>query len=280
MRNDRVNANEYNTGSYAAAPDSANPQPYPGAVFPAAPVRRSGKLVPRLIAFIIVIIVLLILLQSLLFRVNTVYIIGNDTVAAEHIVALSGLTKGDSIVSLSADTIRKKLESDHWITLIDMYKQYPGTVYLVVDEREVVAVLQYLGIEYTLDIDGMVMAEYPDMDYDGDGIPVVYGFDIGSATVGQELSVSNSAQLTAYSAIVTELSIQRYTDQIKSINVNSISSLSLQTVNGITVELGNSDYMRAKIGAMRTDIAYLQQLGEASGVLDVTMPEDGKFKRE
>jgi hypothetical protein len=38
--------------------------------------------------------------------------------------------------------------------------------------------------------------------------------------------------------------------------------------------------MRAKIGAMRTDIAYLQQLGETSGVLDVTIPEDGKFRRE
>jgi len=86
--------------------------------------------------------------------------------------------------------------------------------------------------------------------------------------------------LIAYSSIVSELTIQKYIKNIKSINVSDIETLTLVTHSGITVQLGDGNYMRAKIGAMRTDIAYLQQVGETSGVLDVSIPEDGKFKRE
>jgi len=210
---------------------------------------------------------------------KTVYVIGNDTISAEHIAAMSGLVQGENIFSVSEDSVRDHLEEDHWIILNHMYKQYPGVVYLFVDEREIVATLQYLGIQYTLDIDGMVLEEYSAMDYQGE-VPVVYGFSVSNATVGNTLSVREKAQLTAYSSIVSELTIQRYEDQVESINVYDTDSLTLQTKSDITVQLGNSDYMRAKIGAMRTDIAYLQQLGEASGVLDVTTPEDGKFRRE
>jgi len=283
MRNDRVDPYESNPGVYPPDPGMTAPQPaepYMDAGYPAAVPKRSNKHIIRLIALLVIISALLIILQSVIFRLKTVSIVGSNSISAEYITSLSGLQKGESIVTVSEDVVRANVEKDHWLVLLKLYKQYPSTVYLVIKERKVVAVMQWLGIEYTLDIDGMVMDMYPDMDYENDDIPTVYGFRIGAATVGEPLAVNSSAQLIAYSAIVSELSIQRYTDRIKSVNISNTDELSLLTKNGITVELGNSDYMRAKIGAMRTDIAYLQQLGEASGVLDVTLPEEGKFKRE
>ena len=44
--------------------------------------------------------------------------------------------------------------------------------------------------------------------------------------------------------------------------------------------LGDASYMQAKIGAVRTDMAYLRQLGKTSGILDVTIPEDAKYMPE
>ncbi len=38
--------------------------------------------------------------------------------------------------------------------------------------------------------------------------------------------------------------------------------------------------MRAKIGAIRTDIPYLEQRAKTSGGLDVSTPEDAKYRRE
>ena len=52
------------------------------------------------------------------------------------------------------------------------------------------------------------------------------------------------------------------------------------TAEGVTVRLGDANYMQAKIGAVRTDMAYLRQLGKTSGILDVTTPEDAKYMPE
>lgn len=282
MRKDRGYPDEYARGGNP--PASAEGQPYYGAAYtePAyAPVavHKPSRTVFRLVAFLLVVSIALIVLQTVVFRLKTVYVIGNDAISSDHIAALSGLVRGENIFSVSEDKVRQNLEADHWIILDHMYKQYPNEVYLFVDEREIVATMQWLGIQYTMDIDGMVLEEYVGMDYPGK-VPIVYGFAVSNATVGEYLAVRSKEQLIAYSSIVSELTIQRYEDQIVSINVSDPEQLTLLTKTDITVQLGNSDYMRAKIGAMRTDIVYLQQLGEASGVLDVSTPEDGKFRRE
>ena len=57
-------------------------------------------------------------------------------------------------------------------------------------------------------------------------------------------------------------------------------SLAKGALEGVTVRLGDSRYMQAKIGAIRTDMAYLRQLGKTGGILDVTTPEDAKYMPE
>ncbi len=254
-------------------------EPFAGTGYYQPPARRSKKTIFRLVSSLVLICLVLILLQSVLFRLKTVYVIGAKSRSAEEIAALSGLVKGESIVAVTEGKVRRNLASDHWVTLLHLYKQYPNEIFLVVDEREIAATMQWLGIEYTLDIDGMVLDEYSDMDFEGE-LPIVYGFKVGNVSVGEILSVRSEAQLVAYSSIVSELTIQQYIDKVVSINVSDPDALSLLTASGITVQLGNRDNMRAKIGAMRTDIAYLHQVGESSGVLDVNKPEDGRFKRE
>jgi cell division septal protein FtsQ len=282
MRRDRGTPNELKRQGYPPVPQEGQPYygaPYAAAAYAPAPVRNPNRTVFRLVAFLLIVSIALIVLQTVVFRLKTVYVIGNEAISADHIAALSGLTRGYNIFSVSEDKVRENLKADHWLILNHMYKQYPGEVYLFVSERKIVATMQWLGIQYSMDIDGMVLEEYVDMDYPGK-VPTVYGFSVSNATVGDYLTVRSKEQLIAYSSIVSELTIQRYEDQVVSINVSDPDQLSLLTRSDITVQLGNGDYMRAKIGAMRTDIAYLQQLGEASGVLDVSKPEDGKFRRE
>ena len=69
-----------------------------------------------------------------------------------------------------------------------------------------------------------------------------------------------------------------YTHNI--INLSDTENLYLITQEGISVRMGDGEYLRAKVGAIRTYIAYFRQLGTDSGVLDVSIPEDGKFMPE
>ena len=92
--------------------------------------------------------------------------------------------------------------------------------------------------------------------------------------------VRSEKQMEAYQAIISELSLQMYSDQVTEINLANPENIYLITAEGITVRLGDSKYMQAKIGAIRTDMSYLRQLGKTSGILDVTTPEDAKYMPE
>ncbi|MEG0125857.1 MAG: FtsQ-type POTRA domain-containing protein [Clostridia bacterium] len=231
----------------------------------------------KLLALLSVLTVTLVVVQATVFRLETVYIIGNKQLTAQQVVMASGLVSGRNIFSINEAEVEKALSSNHTIIFNGMQKEYPHTVYLYISERETVAVMQWLGIRYALDSGGIVMSEESTKNVRYEGLPIVTGFRVSNANVGQQLMVRSQKQMDAYCAIMSELALQRYADQITEINLADADNIYLITREGVTVRLGDAKYMQAKIGAVRTDMAYLRQLGKVSGILDVSIPEDAKY---
>lgn len=241
--------------------------------------RRRTHAFFKLLALLAALTIVLVVLQETVFRLQTVYVIGNRNLTPQQVVMASGLVKGRNIFSISEEDVRKAISKNHTIIFQGMQKEYPSTVYLYIEERQTVAVMRWLGIQYTLDAEGIVMTEENTMSLP-DGLPVVTGFRVSAVNTGQPLAVRSEKQLQAYRAIISELGLQLYMDQITEINLSNPDNIYLVTAEGVTVRLGDSNYMQAKIGAIRTDMAYLRQLGKTSGILDVTIPEDAKYMPE
>ncbi len=244
-----------------------------------APRKRSHSLLGRLIFLLVCAVVALLVLQGTVFRLKTVYVVGNKTKTPQQITEASGLVQGLNIFAINEAEIRRNLASDHTLELKGIQKEYPSTIYLYVRERAHVAAFQWLGIQYMLDEQGLVMEESNSLLLP-EGIPVVTGFQISNIRVGQPLEVKEQKQLSAYQSIMMELGLQLYISQISELNLTVPDNLYLMTVDGITIRLGNGQHIRAKIGALRTDMAYLRQLGKTSGILDVSIPEDAKYTPE
>jgi len=240
---------------------------------------RSRAITGRLIFVLAAAVVAIIVLQGIVFRLKTVYVIGNVKRSAQQVASESGLVKGLNIFSISADEVRDNLSSDHTIIFLGLQKNYPSTIYIYISEREAIAAMQWLGLQYTLDGEGIVMSETSSMTLPTD-MPNVTGLQITNVHMGQKLEVRNQEQMHAYYDIMSELGLQYFRDQITELNLSDTENLYLLTSTGISIRLGNRQFMRAKIGALRTDIAYLQQLGKTSGVLDVSIPEDAKYRPE
>ena len=185
----------------------------------------------------------------------------------------------DEVVTVSEDEIAKNLEKDYSIIYQGMQIEYPSTIYLYVEERKPVAVMRWLGSQYELDAHGMVMSESDSMTLP-EGMPLVTGFRVTAVHVGQTLSLRSQKQMDIYCQLLSELSLQEYADEVTEINLSDTENLYLITQEGISVRMGDGEYLRAKVGAIRTYIAYFRQLGTDSGVLDVSIPEDGKFMPE
>lgn len=241
--------------------------------------RRKTHIFFKLLTLLVIITVSIVVLQGTVFRLQYVYVIGNENKTPQQVVMASGLVKGRNIFSISEEQVRQNLAKDHTIVFLSMQKEYPSTIYLHIEERKTVAVMQWLGIQYALDAEGIVMDEQNTTTLPA-GLPVVTGFRVTNVNAGQPLMVRSEKQMIAYKRIMEELDLQMYADQVTEINLANVDNLYLVTVEGITVRLGDSSYMQAKIGAIRTDMGYLRQLGKNSGILDVTIPDDSKFMPE
>ena len=217
--------------------------------------------------------------QQTLFRLETVYVVGNEEKTPQEIVMASGLVRGRNMITIEEEDVAETLSQDHTIIFKGMQKEYPNTIYLYIEERKTVAAMQWLGILYTLDREGVVMKESTSSTPPA-GMPVVTGFRVSNINVGQQLLVRSENQMEAYREIMEELELQMYQSQVAEINLADPSNIYLITVEGVTVRLGDASYMQAKIGAVRTDMAYLRQLGKTSGILDVSIPEDAKYMPE
>lgn len=238
---------------------------------------RARSITGRLIVLFALAFIGLAVLQGIVFKLTTVYVVGNVTKTAQDVAATSGLVQGLNMFAISEDDIRHNLDADHTIVFLGMRKVFPHTIYLYISERQAVASTQWLGLLYTLDAEGMVMDERNTLEVP-ENMPSVEGFQVTNIHVGQQLDVRDREQLRAYYDIMSELNLQYYVSQVREINLSNPKDIYLLTAGGISVRLGSRDYMRAKIGAMRTDMAYLQQLGKNTGVLDVTIPEDAKYR--
>ncbi|MEA5014439.1 MAG: FtsQ-type POTRA domain-containing protein [Candidatus Limiplasma sp.] len=241
--------------------------------------RRKHAFLGRLLFLLVCAVAALVVLQGTVFRLKTVYVVGNKTKSPQEIAMLSGLVKGMNIFAINEQDVRANLSADHTVEFLSMQKDYPSTIYLYISERASTAVFQWLGMQYLLDPQGLVMEESNSLVLP-EGILAVTGLQPTQIRVGQKLEVVNPGQLSAYVSILSELSLQLYGDQISELNLSDPDNLYLVTVDGITVRLGNGEYMRAKIGALRTDMAYLRQLGKTSGILDVSIPQDAKYMPE
>lgn len=232
--------------------------------------------------FLILLVLLtigVVVVQQTVFRLETVYVVGYDQKTPQQVVASSGLVRGSNMLSIREEDVAAVMAKDHTLVFVGMQKEYPSTIYLYVEERRTVAAMQWLGMLYTLDEEGMVMKEENSAVLPA-GLPVITGFMAGRVQVGQYLTTRTAGQLEAYREMMKELRLQIYADQVSEINLADPDNIYLVTLEGVTVRLGGSEHMRAKIGAVRTYMAYLRQLGNTGGILDVTTPEDAKYMPE
>ena len=233
----------------------------------------------KFLGLLTVLTIALVVGQQTLFRLETVYVVGNVEKTPQQVVTASGLVRGRNMISIEEEDVAEALSHDHTIIFKGMQKEYPNTIYLYIEERKTVAAMQWLGILYTLDREGVVMEESTSTTPPA-GMPVITGFRVSNINVGQQLMVRSEKQMDAYREIMEELELQMYQSQVAEINLADPSNIYLIMVEGVTVRLGDASYMQAKIGAVRTDMAYLRQLGKTSGILDVSIPEDAKYMPE
>lgn len=214
-----------------------------------------------------------VLLFGGLFRIRTITVV-TDAILSDakeaEIVEWAGLERGMSYFSVSEEKVRRSMEENRYLVCLKVEKFLPGTVTLYVQQRVARANVHVLGVTYLMDEEGMVLERLPSgLD---ESLPVATGLQVREVMVGKSIVAGSQEQLDAYCLVVQELISQGYLSDISELKVSDPDSLYLLTRKGYTVHLGNTEYMRAKIGTVRAVEVKLQQMGHKNGVIEASVP--------
>ncbi len=268
----------YGKYDYSFAPkdqpgDSAATEPVQK---PQKKVRKSGSVFFRVFAFLAILAVALVVVMKTCFRLEAVCVIGHKTYSAQKIINLSGLTYEQNLFAISEEEIAANLQKDHTIILKDVQVKIPNMIYLQIEERYPVAILEWGGVHYLVDKDWLVMKVYSESE-SLPQLPMIKGVEAFDVSKGQFVPVKSKQQMTAYDLLIDELYMQHYEEQIKEIRLRDPENIYLVTRDGLNVQLGKAEDLERKLRAMRTVIAYLRALDKNTGLLDVNVPTEVKF---
>ena len=113
------------------------------------------------------------LMQATPFPVQKIEVRGVKRLSREEIVALTGVSTGQNLLSLRLKAVGQQVARNPWVASVRVQRFFPGTVAVSVTERSAVAVVN-MGLLYYLDSNGEA---FKPLNFgDALDLPVVTGF--------------------------------------------------------------------------------------------------------
>ena len=216
----------------------------------------------------------ILVLRFAVFSVKEIQVTGNNLISADEIIRISGVRKGNSILTLNEDAVKERIQSDYRLQFRYVAREMPGTVVISVREREPCCWLTYCGIMYVMDKNRMVLYESENPAEQPADLVEIKGLEVRSNTlVGQYINLGNATQQSIFTELFLEMKVLGCTDKIAEADISNTNSILLATRDGYTVSLGDRKDLHAKIRSLLLVQEKLKEMGNFEGTINVSNPE-------
>ena len=246
---------------------------------PPPPVKRRAGVITVVMTLALILSVAVLLRESVL-KIHKVAVVGNQQITWEEVVKAAGLDQPVSYFELNETRIAEGINSHRYLIFDHMEKVFPDRVTLYIRERRAKANIEISGRYYQIDETGMVL-EYVGNNHPQDSLINITGLQPkGSVSPGAMIT---SSRLEAYTALMAEIEIQGFSGQVSELNLSDPDNLTLVTVDGYTVYLGEATDLRAKIGTVRAVVDKLNEmvsngeLAQKGGIVDASIPGEAVY---
>ena len=241
---------------------------------PGRPARRGRA---TLIAVIALLAVTAFFAREQLLKIRNAEVIGLVSLTREEVLAQAGISASSTYFSLNEEKIRERINDNRYLEFVSLERVWPSGVILVVNERQPVANILHMGVQYVISQDGMVLESSSQITLDN-GCMKVTGMNVRDIRVGSVMVCQRTERLEAMQALLLELQLQQITGKISELNLASLDSIYLVTVDGYTANLGDAQELRAKIGTVRAVVEELRRRGLSGGMIEATVPGQASYR--
>ena len=186
--------------------------------------------------------------------IEDITVAGAQRVAAEEVLAASGIVQGRNIFYFSKDEVLARLKANPWLESVEINRELPGTIEITVKERDAIALVK-LDSLYVMDSNGVIFKKFTAEE--GLDLPVVTGLSKESLAAGTE---NIETRLMELISVLTNRSGFNITN-VSEIKIDADYGLSLFTLDeGVRLDVG--------MGSFEEKLASFEKiLGTRDGVL-------------
>ena len=229
--------------------------------------KKRRSILPWVVSVAVLALALAVLLVNVVFVVRRVDVVGAGELSDAEVLRLSGIHLGARINRVDEAHVRTSVESTGQLAFVSLERRMPNRLVLTVRPRTRDALILLAGKILVLDSDAYVV-EITDR-VPGDSMPYVTGLKASYYALGRQLDTADG-RCGCMKAVLEALKANGATRYVSELNVAATADLRIITRTGMTVLLGNSDNMNAKIAWMAGALADLEARGQTTGRLDVS----------
>ena len=230
--------------------------------------------------FLIIMLLLLafgaLILSSEFFSIKDIYVLGNNKVLKSNIISSSKIQYGQNIFRINKKSIMRGIFEDPRIKGVRVKRTLPSSIYLDVIEREVVALIPYLGSFLNID-DEAVITEITDIEGQREA-PIVEGLEFNDFKIGEALEIENLEGLDVALKVVSALQHSKLHEETISVNIEDLDSIVITTRTGIRIYICDNkiDYRIQMAKEIVEDLLKSNEMG----IIDMRHDGNPIFKRD
>lgn len=217
----------------------------------------------KMLFMLCLIVLLIFVLTGPTFVIQTVHIQGNRNFSEEDIKTMLSINKKTNMLKFILDNyFYDDSNLTPYIDELNITIDFPNTLYINVNEREIVGYVPYLGTYLCIDKDGRVIDTENFLDRK---IPIIAGLTFDGFQVGEELETADESLNKDVVELIRHLVKYELIDDIIKIDISNRENIKMYTTK-IEILIGTADELNKKINIITQ---VIKDKGDERGILDV-----------
>jgi cell division protein FtsQ len=218
----------------------------------------------------VVVLTTLALLTAAFFilRIDLISVTGVSGPVSERIIGSSGIKKGSPIWLADLNKAKAGIESDPYIKVGRIEREYPSTIVIEAEERKEAAAIEYMGTFIVIDREGHVLSIGERENTDG--LIRIKGLRLTGCQVNRDLSETADIFISALIDTIGAIEDQGLADSILEMDLSNPLGIRLTALEGLSILIGQPERLDEKLMKLNELLPILKARGIAAGTLDLS----------
>ncbi|SFG28780.1 cell division protein FtsQ [Desulfotomaculum arcticum] len=218
-------------------------------------------------SFFFIFIVLLaayVLLQSPIFTISNIYVLGNNSLSAGDVIKVSGIVTGMNIFKADLNAAAGKIMAIPMVKDAQTIRKFPHTVVIEISERSPVALVLLEGRFVEVDAEGVYLRQGK---AGTTGLPVITGGKLQVSGPGKPVQ---GTEFEKALKVVGQLPVE-LRQNLSEVNVGGDERVTLYTIEGTECKLGFAEDAGKKGNYILQVLQELKEQGKKIEYVDFSI---------